>query len=62
MCGMPQTIEHLLFSCSYVKSFWRVLQSVFDIYLLVLKVTLELIITAIMIMKHWLVFLYTNSG
>ena len=27
----PQTIEHLLFSCDYVKPLWRVVQSVFDI-------------------------------
>ena len=31
VCGMPQTIEHLLFSCCYVKPLWRVVQSVFDI-------------------------------
>ena len=28
---MQQTIEHLLFSCDYVKPLWRVVQSVFDI-------------------------------
>ena len=28
---MPQTIEHLLFSCNYVRPLWRVVQSVFDI-------------------------------
>ena len=31
VCGMPQTIEHLLFSCDYVRPLWRVVQSVFDI-------------------------------
>ena len=29
VCGMPQTIEHLLFSCDYVRPLWRVVQSVF---------------------------------
>ena len=28
---MPQTIEHLISSCCYVKPLWRVVQSVFDI-------------------------------
>ena len=31
MCGMPKTIEHLLFSCCHVKPLWRVVQSEFDI-------------------------------
>ena len=31
MCGLPQTIEHLLFTCRYVTPLWQIVDSVFDI-------------------------------
>ena len=31
VCGLPQTIEHLLFTCRYVTPLWQIVDSVFDI-------------------------------
>ena len=31
VCRLPQTIEHLLFTCRYVAPLWRIVDSVFDI-------------------------------
>ena len=31
MCNMPQTIEHLLFNCYFVKPLWRVVESLCNI-------------------------------
>ena len=31
VCGLPQTIEHLLFTCRYVTPPWQIIDSVFDI-------------------------------
>ena len=31
VCGLPQTIEHLLLTCRYVTPLWQIVDSVFDI-------------------------------
>ena len=31
VCRLPQTIEHLLFTCRYVAPLWRIVDSVFNI-------------------------------
>ena len=31
VCGLPQTIEHLLFTCRYVAPIWRIVDYLFDI-------------------------------
>ena len=31
LCRLPQTIEHLLFTCRYIAPLWRIVDSVFDI-------------------------------
>ena len=62
VCGRPQTIEHLLFSCCYVKPLWRVAQSVFDITITfesilgVDNIDCDNIITLVRFLIH------TNSG
>ena len=33
VCGVPKIIEHLLFSFTYVKPLWRVVQFVFDLFI-----------------------------
>ena len=67
MCGMPQTIELLLFSCDYVKPLWRVVQYVFDIIISfesILTCDYDNIITLVsfLIYKEWFVLSLENKS
>ena len=71
VCRLPQTIEHLLFTCTYVTHIWRIVDSVFDI-----NVSFETIlgvddfceydnnvtIVCFLIYKEWLVLSLENKS
>ena len=71
MCSLPQTIEHLLFDCHYVKPLWRVVESLCDIQVsfhVVLRVhgsnDYDNLITLVsfLIYKEWLVLSLENKS
>ena len=71
MCRLPQTTEHLLFTCRYVAPLWRKVDSVFDInvsFETILGVNdfceYDNIVTLIcfLIYKEWLVLSLENKS
>ena len=71
VCGLPQTTEHLLFGCIYVKPLWIVVQTVFDIgmnFKIILGVdnTYEydniVTIVSFLIYKEWLLSSLVNKS
>ena len=71
VCGMPRTIEHLLFICCYVKPLRRVVQSVSDIIISfesILQVDdnsdCDNIITSVsfLIWKQWIILSLENKS
>ena len=71
VCNMPQTIEHLLFKCYYVKPLWRVVESLCNI-----RVSFEVIlgvhdsndydnlmtVVSFLIYKEWLILSLDNKS
>ena len=71
VCNMPQTIEHLLFNCYYVKPLWRVVESLCNI-----RVSFEVIlgvhdsndydnlmtVVSFLIYKEWLILSLDNKS
>ena len=71
VCNSPQTIQHLLFNCHYVKPLWRVVESLCNI-----QVSFEVIlgvhdssdydnlitVVSFLIYKEWLVLSFENDS
>ena len=70
VCGQIQTIEHLLWSCRYVQSLWKIVEDVLEVNLdfnMILGITDNcehphvLTLVSFLIYKEWLVLSLENK-